>query len=179
MSKSFKLQTPRGEREIGGDAPTFVIAEVSANHNQNLEKAIEIVHAAAGAGADAVKFQTYTPDTLTIDCDKNGFVMEGDENPWKGAKLYDLYKTAYTPWEWLPQLKEEAEKVGLFFFSTVYDITAVDYMENMNVGMYKIASYEVSHIPLLRRVAKTGKPVIMSIGFATEEEAKLGIDTLK
>lgn len=176
---SFTIKTSKGGRQIGGDAPTFVIAEVSANHNQKLEKAIEIVHAVAEAGADAVKFQTYTPDTLTIDCDKNGFVMEGDENPWKGAKLYDLYKTAYTPWEWLPQLKEEAEKVGLFFFSTVYDITATDFMEKMDVGMYKIASYEVPHIPLLRRVAKTGKPVIMSIGFATEEEARLGIDTLR
>ncbi len=176
---SFILKTPKGDREVGGDAPCFVIAEVSANHNQKLDKAIEVIHAAAAAGADAVKFQTYTPDTLTIDCDKTGFVMQGDENPWKGWKLYDLYKKAYTPWDWLPQLKEEAEKAGVFFFSTVYDLTSVDFMEKIDVGMYKIASYEVPHIPLLKKVAKTGKPVLMSVGFANEEEIDLAIKTLR
>ena len=177
--KSFTIKTPKGDRQIGGGAPCFIVAEVSANHNQKLDKAIAIVHAAAAAGADAVKFQTYTPDTLTIDCDKSAFIFEGDENPWKGSKLYDLYKIAYTPWDWLPQLKKEAEHVGLVFFSSVFDATAVDFMESIGVELYKIGSYEVQHLPLLKRVGETGKPVILSIGYASREEVELAVKTLR
>jgi len=165
----------------GEGEPCFVIAEVSCNHRQDYEEAERIVRAAAEAGADAVKLQTYTADTLTLNSREKWFFLSGDDTPgtWKRKSLYDLYGEAYTPWEWQPKLKALAESLGLLFFSTPFDETAVDFLEEMNVSCYKIASYEATHIPLLKKVAKTGKPVIMSIGLANLPEVELSVKTLK
>ncbi len=179
--KSFTIKTPKGLRKIGAGHPCFVIAEMSANHGQNYEKAVEIVKAAAEAGADAIKLQTYTPDTMSIDSDKPWFFVGGKENPeaWKGKNFYNLYKTAFTPWEWHAKLKKLAESLGMVFFSTPYDATAVDFLDKLNVPLIKVASYEATDIPLLTKIAKTGRPVIMSVGFATLPEIKLSIETLR
>ena len=150
------------------DDPVFVIAEMSANHGRDIDVAVRIMEAARDAGADAVKVQTYTPDTLTIDCDNEHFIIKG--TPWDGQSLYDLYREAFTPWDWQPRLKEVAEDLGLVFFSTPFDSTAVDFLEDMDVPLYKIASFENVDLPLIRLVASTGKPVIMSTGMASEEE---------
>ncbi len=156
-------------RGIGADNPTYVIAEISANHNQDFEQAVMLVRAAKEAGADAVKLQTYTPDTLTIDCDNEYFHI-GKGTIWEGRTLYDLYKEAYTPWEWQPKLKEVADDLQLHFFSTPFDFTAVDFLEEMDVPAYKIASFELIDLGLIRKVAATGKPVILSTGMATLSE---------
>lgn len=168
-------------RPVGAGEPTFVIVEVSANHNQKYEEAEAIVHAAKEAGADAVKLQTYTPDTMTIDSDKKWFHLSGEDTPelWKKENLYKLYGTACTPWEWQPKLKKLAEDLGLIFFSTPFDETAVDFLEEMDVPCYKIASYEATDIPLLKKIASTGKPVIMSIGFANLDEVEDAVATLR
>ena len=181
MGKSFVIPTPRGPRTIGRGGSCFIVAEMSGNHHQDYNKAVEIIRAAAKAGADAIKIQTYTPDTMTIDCDKEWFMVKGKDQPdtWKGQKLYDLYKTAYTPWEWGADLKKLAENLGLVFFSTPFDSTAVDFLEKLDVPCYKIASYEAADVLLLRRVAQTGKPVIMSAGFATRDEVDLAVSTLR
>lgn len=177
----IKIQTPKGERMIGNGYPCFIVAEMSGNHNHDYDKAVEIVQAAAAAGADAIKLQTYTPDTITIDCDSPVFIVDNKDNPdiWKGENLYSLYKTAYTPWEWQPKLQKVAEDAGIVLFSTPFDPTSVNFLENMNVPMYKIASYEATDLVVLRAVAKTGKPVIMSVGFATKEEVAWAIQTLR
>lgn len=178
---SFTIQTPRGPRRIGIDEPCFIIAEMSGNHKLNFDKAVAIIKAVAAAGADAIKIQTYTPDTLTIDCDKEWFMVKGKDQPdnWQGQKLYDLYKTAYTPLEWDAPLQKIAEAEGLVFFSTPYDVAGVDLLESLNVPLYKIASYETTDVLLLRRVAQTGKPVIMSVGFASQEEVESALATLR
>ncbi|PIT86548.1 MAG: pseudaminic acid synthase [Candidatus Magasanikbacteria bacterium CG10_big_fil_rev_8_21_14_0_10_43_6] len=178
---SIIIQTPKGERTIGTGHPCFIIAEMSGNHNHDYNKAVEIIHAAAAAGADAVKLQTYTPDTMTIDCDKPAFTVNNEDNPdlWKGKNLHALYQTAYTPWEWQPKLQHVAKEAGIVLFSTPFDPTAVDFLEDMHVPLYKIASYEATDLVLLRAVAKTGKPVIMSVGFATLEEVTWAIQTLR
>lgn len=171
-----------GKCVIGEWHPCFIVAEVSCNHHQKYDEAVAIIRAAKEAGADAVKLQTYTPDTMTIDCDKKWFFLGGDDTPgsWKGKNLYALYETAYTPWEWQPKLKRVAEELGIVLFSTPFDPSAVDFLENeVNPPCYKIASYEATHIPLLRRVAKTGKPVIISVGFASLQETEEAVDTLK
>jgi pseudaminic acid synthase len=155
-------------RKIGGEASVYVVAEMSANHNQNFDRAVQIVEAAAEAGADAVKLQTYRPDTITIDSDKEPFQIK--EGPWKGRTLYDLYEKAYTPWDWQPKLQEIAHDHGLDLFSSPFDPTAVDFLEEMDVPVYKIASFENVDLPLIRRVAETGKPIIMSTGMATLAE---------
>ena len=134
-----------GKRTISAASPTFIVAEISANHNQNYDRAVEIIHAAAEAGADAVKLQTYTADTLTIDCHDDCFMNKG--GLWDGISEYDLYKQAYTPWEWQPKLIEEAHKLGMECFSSPFDFTAVDFLEELNVPAYKIASYEINDIP--------------------------------
>lgn len=169
------------KRTIGVGHPCFIIAELSGNHHQKYEEAVELVNAAAEAGADAVKLQTYTPDTLTLDFDQPWFMVKGKDQPdsWKGRKLYELYQTAYTPWEWQPKLKKIAEDLGLIFFSTPFDESAVNFLEEMNVPCYKVASYEVVHIPLLRAIARTGKPVIISVGFASLEEVTLAVKMLQ
>ncbi len=171
-----------GNRMVGEGYPCFIVAEVSSNHQQNYDLAVEIIKSAAAAGADAVKMQTYTPDTITIDSHKPWFLVGGKDNPesWKGGKsFYDLYQTTFCPWEWQPKLKKLAEELGMMFFSTPFDDTAVDFLETLDVPCYKIASYEATDIPLLKRVAKTGKPIIMSVGFASPEEIDYSVSILR
>jgi len=154
------------DRKIGNGYPVYIVAEISANHNQKFDQAVELIKAAKEAGADAVKFQTYTPDTLTIKSDRPEFRIGGG-TLWDGITLYDLYAEAYTPWEWQPKLKEVAEELGLDFFSTAFDPTAVDFLEEMGVPVHKIASFEIVDIPLIEKMARTGKPLIVSTGMAT------------
>ena len=156
---------------------TYIIAELSANHNGSIERAEAIVRAAAVAGADAVKLQTYTADTMTIPCDNEYFRIKG--TLWDGKTLYDLYKEAYTPWEWQPRLKALANDLGMDCFSTPFDATAVDFLEGMNVPCHKVASFEVVDIPLLKKIAATGKPVIMSTGMASLAEIDEAVTTLR
>lgn len=165
-------------RLIGPNYPTYIIAEMSANHNQDFEQALKILEAAKESGADAVKLQTYTPDTITIDCDKAHFQI-GQGTIWAGRNLYDLYGEAYTPWEWQPKLKEIANDLGLDLFSTPFDHSAVDFLEKMKVPAYKVASFEVVDLPLIRRIAQTGKPMIMSTGMATVAEIDEAVRTAR
>ena len=157
------------QRQIGALHRAYIIAEMSANHGQSFDQAVRIVEAAKEAGADAVKLQTYTPDTLTINCGNDYFQIK-QGTLWEGRKLYDLYGEAYTPWEWQPKLKEIANGLGMDLFSTPFDFSAVDFLERMDVPAYKIASFELVDLPLIRRVAQTGKPLIMSTGMATLDE---------
>lgn len=175
MGKNIKI----GKREVGRGRPTFIIAEMSGNHNHDIKRAYAIIDAAADAGADAVKLQTYTPDTITIDCDNKYFVVGGDNPDWKGKTLHQLYGEAYTPWEWQPKLNEYAESKGLICFSAPFDVTAVDFLEKMGMPLYKVASAELVDIPLLERIGKTKKPVIMSRGMASKEEVASALKTLK
>lgn len=163
-----------GNEKIGKTSPVFIIAELSANHNGSLETAIETIKAAKRSGADAVKFQTYTADTITIDCNKEDFIIKG--TIWEGKKLYELYQEAYTPWEWHKILFDTAKKEGLVCFSSPFDKTAVDFLENLKVPAYKIASFEITDIPLIEYVASKGKPVIISTGIATQEDIELALD---
>jgi N-acetylneuraminate synthase len=156
-----------GDRPVGRDAPPFIIAEMSGNHNQSLDRALEIVAAAASAGAHAIKLQTYTADTITLDVRKSEFIITDEASLWKGRNLHDLYKQAHTPWEWHAPIMERARKLGLICFSSPFDETAVDFLESLDVPAYKIASFENNHLPLIRRVSQTGKPIIMSTGLAT------------
>jgi pseudaminic acid synthase len=158
-----------GGRTIGSGAPCYVIAELSANHNQSLDKAEQILRAAKDAGADAVKLQTYTADTLTLDSTKACFRITGG-TLWDGRTLHDLYQEAYTPWEWQPKLKVMAEELGMHLFSSAFDGSAVDFLEQMNVPAHKVASCELVDIGLIQKMASTGKPLIMSTGMASEEE---------
>jgi N-acetylneuraminate synthase len=153
---------------ISSDLPPFIIAELSANHNGSLERALESITVAKQCGADAVKIQTYTADTMTIDCDLPDFVIKG--GLWDGYKLYDLYKWAQTPYEWHKPIFEHAKKEGITLFSTPFDETAVDLLESLDTPAYKIASFELTDLPLIQYVAKTGKPMIVSTGMATENE---------
>ena len=155
----------------------LLVAELSANHNQNIERAEASVRAAAAAGADAVKLQTYTADTLTIPCDNEYFRIKG--TLWEGCTLHDLYQEAYTPWEWHPRLMALANELGMVCFSTPFDATAVDFLENLNVPCHKVASFEVVDIPLLKKIASTGKPVIMSTGMATLAEIDEAVRILR
>ena len=155
--------------EIGKENKVFIIAELSANHNQNFDLAVESIKAAKECGADAIKLQTYTADTLTIDSDKDYFKIR-QQTIWDGITLYKLYQQAYTPWEWQPKLKKVAEDLGLICFSTPFDKSAVDFLEKMNVPAYKIASFEIVDIPLIEYAASKGKPVIISTGIASEDE---------
>ncbi|MDO8291964.1 MAG: pseudaminic acid synthase [Gallionella sp.] len=157
-------------RNIGPNHPPFVIAEMSGNHNQSLERALEIVEAAAKTGAHALKIQTYTPDTMTIDLDEREFHISDPNSLWAGASLYKLYGEAYTPWEWHKPIFDRARELGIIAFSTPFDDTAVDFLESLNVPCYKIASFENTDLPLIRRVAATGKPLIISTGMATVSE---------
>lgn len=154
-------------RVIGPNHPPFIIAEMSGNHNQSLERALEIVEAAARAGAHAIKIQTYTPDTMTLDLNEREFHIGDSESLWAGRSLYDLYGEAYTPWEWHKPIFDRARELGIIAFSTPFDSTAVNFLEDLNVPCYKIASFENTDLPLIRRVAATGKPVIISTGMAS------------
>lgn len=156
---------------------TYIIAEMSANHAGSIENAKEIIHAAKEAGADCIKIQTYTPDTLTIDCDNEYFqIVKGT---WNGENLYQLYQKAYTPWEWQAELKQEAQKIGLDFFSTPFDKTAVDFLEEIGIEFYKIASFEMVDIPLIEYVASKGKPIIMSTGMGTLAEINDAVEAVR
>jgi pseudaminic acid synthase len=157
-------------RKVGADETPFVIAEMSGNHNQSLERALEIVEAAAKTGAHALKIQTYTPDTMTIDLDEREFHIGDPKSLWAGASLYKLYGEAYTPWEWHKPIFDRARELGMIPFSTPFDDTAVDFLESLDVPCYKIASFENTDLPLIRRVAATGKPLIISTGMATVAE---------
>jgi len=156
-------------RAIGPGHSVYVIAEMSANHGQDEAVAVRLVHAAHDAGADALKLQTYTPDTITIRSEAPAF-RAGKDSLWAGTTLYDLYQGAYTPWEWQPRLKRLAESLGLDCFSSPFDPTAVDFLETMNVPAYKVASFELVDLPLIRHIAATGKPMILSTGMASEDE---------
>ena len=156
--------------DIGMANRPFIIAEMSGNHNQSLERALEIVAAAAKSGAHAVKLQTYTAETMTLALDQGEFFIDDPESPWKGTSLYDLYRQAHTPWEWHAPIMRRARELGMECFSTPFDETAVDFLESLAVPCYKIASFENTDIPLIRRVAATGKPMIISTGMASIAE---------
>lgn len=166
-----------GDFNIGSNSPCFIIAELSANHNGSLDIALQTVRAAKRAGADAIKLQTYTPDTMTIPSTKEDFIIKG--TIWNNQNLHDLYKTAFTPWEWHKALFDCAEEEGLICFSSPFDFTAVDFLEKLNVPAYKIASFEITDIPLIRYVASKGKPVILSTGIATMEDINLALATCR
>lgn len=168
MAKNYGIEICG--RRIGLDATPFVIAEMSGNHNHSLERALEIVESAARSGAHALKIQTYTPDTMTLDLDEREFHIGDPENPWAGTSLYQLYAKAYTPWEWHQPIFERAAELGLIVFSTPFDDTSIDFLETLNVPCYKIASFENTDLPLIRRAASTGKPLIISTGMATLAE---------
>ena len=158
------------DRLIGLDQPPLIIAEMSGNHNRSLERALAIVKAAAESGAHAVKLQTYTPDTMTIDLDEREFHISDSTSLWAGTSLYRLYGEAYTPWNWHKPIMERARELGMFAFSTPFDESAVDFLESLGVPCYKIASFENTDLPLIRRVARTGKPMIIATGMATAAE---------
>lgn len=166
-----------GDYEIGGNNPSFIIAELSANHNGSLETALETVRAAKRAGADCIKLQTYTADTITIDSRLDDFLIKG--TIWDGRNLYELYQEAYTPWEWHAEIMKAAQEEGLICFSSPFDPTSVDFLEELNVPAYKIASFEITDIPLIEYVASKGKPVIMSTGIATLEDIELALDACR
>jgi pseudaminic acid synthase len=168
-----------GTKIVGEENPCIIVADLSTNHNQQLELAVETIRAAKRAGADAIKLQTYTPDTITIDCDNEYFsdILKG--TIWEGQKLYDLYKTAFTPWEWHEELFRIAREEGLICFSSPFDKTAVDFLEQFNPPAYKIASFEIRDIPLIEYTAQKGKPMIISTGIATLEDIELAVKTCR
>lgn len=165
------------ERLVGEGQPAYIIAEMSGNHAGSIERAKEIIRVAKECGADCIKIQTYTPDTITIDCDNPYFHI--DNGTWEGENLYSLYGKAYTPWEWQKELKEEADRVGIDFFSTPFDKTAVDFLEEIGMTFYKIASFELTDIPLLRYVAEKGKPMILSTGMSSYAEIQEAVETIR
>jgi len=166
-----------GNFTINNNSSVFIIAELSANHNGSIDTAIATIRAAKRAGADCIKLQTYTADTMTIDCDKEDFIIKG--TIWEGANLYKLYQEAYTPWEWHKQLFEVAAEEGLVCFSSPFDKTAVDLLESLDTPAYKIASFEITDIPLIEYVASKGKPIILSTGIATAEDIELALDACR
>jgi len=173
MTTEFKI----GDRKIGGESPPFIIAELSGNHNGSIERAKEIIFAAKKCGADAIKLQTYTADTITIDCNEEDFIVKG--GLWDGYKLYDLYKLAQTPFEWHKELFDYAKSLNILIFSTPFDESAVDLLEKLKTPAYKIASFELIDLPLIRYVAKTGKPMIMSTGMANEREIEEAVEVAR
>jgi N-acetylneuraminate synthase len=159
-----------GNIKIGVNQQPFIIAEMSGNHNQSLKRAIELVDAAYIAGVQALKLQTYTADTITLDINTNDFFINDNDSLWNGSSLHDLYKKAHTPWEWHKPIMERANELGMLCFSSPFDESAVDFLEDLNVPAYKIASFENNHLPLIRKAASTGKPIIISTGMATLAE---------
>ncbi len=168
-----------GGRKIGAGHPPFIIAEMSGNHNHSLDRAMKIVEEAAGAGAHAMKLQTYTADTITLDIDDGEFSIDDPSSPWKGNSLYKLYEKAYTPWEWHRPLLDRCRELGMIGFSTPFDATAVDFLEELDVPCYKVASFENVDLPLIRKIARTGKPVIMSTGMATVAQLDEAVRALR
>lgn len=172
--KQLKRQFKIDGRVVGDNSPTYIIAEMSANHGQDLEKAKDLVYAAKEAGADAIKLQSYRADTLTMDCKSDHFFIK--EGMWKGQYLYDLYESAHMPWEWHEILISLSRKIGITCFSSPFDVSSIELLESLNVPAYKIASPEIIDIPLIRRVAQTGKPLIISTGSATIAEINEALD---
>lgn len=168
-----------GKRDIGPSARPYLIAEMSGNHNQSLDRALEIVDAAAASGADAIKLQTYTAETMTLNVDAPGFVIDDPDSLWFGRQLYDLYDEAHTPWEWHAPIMERAASHGMDCFSTPFDDSAVDFLEGLGAPAYKIASFEATDLPLIRKVARTGKPIILSTGMATVAEIDEAVQTAR
>ena len=166
-------------RTVGKTASPLIIAEMSGNHNQSLERALKIVDAAAKTGAHALKIQTYTPDTMTLDLDEREFHIRDPNSPWAGTSLYKLYGEAYTPWEWHEELFRVANEEGLICFSSPFDPTSVEFLEGLNCPVYKIASFEITDIPLIELVASKGKPIIISTGIATEDDIELALDACR
>lgn len=166
-----------GDRLVGKDQPAYIIAEMSANHAGNKERALEIIRAAKDAGSDCVKVQTYTPGTMTLDSEKKWFKI--DKGTWEGENLFSLYQKAYTPWEWHEELKKEAERINIDFFSTPYENTAVDFLEDLGVEFYKVASFSITNLPFLKYLAKKDKPIIMSTGMATLAEIDEAVRTIR
>jgi len=165
--------------KIGKNYPPFIVAEISGNHNQKLSRALDLVDAAADCGVHALKLQTYTPDTITLNVRNKDFMIEGKDSLWSGENLYDLYEKAHTPWEWHKPIIEHAIKKGLICFSSPFDETAVDFLEELNMPAYKIASFENNHLPLIKKTAATGKPLIISTGMASVEELSRAVRTAK
>lgn len=168
-----------GPINIGTGFKPFVIAELSGNHNQSLDRAIKLVELAAEAGADAIKLQTYTADTITLDSDLPDFLISDKNSLWNGSKLYDLYNRAHTPWEWHEPIFKVAQRLGLSCFSSPFDETAVDFLQSLSVPAFKIASFEINHIPLIKKVASTGKPLIISTGMASLSDIDLAVNTAR
>lgn len=168
-----------GKYTIGQNHPPFLIAEMSGNHNHSLDRAMAIVDAAAASGAHALKIQTYTPDTMTLNISEGEFFISDPKSLWKGKSLFELYAEAMTPWEWHKPIKERCEKHGMLFFSTPFDFTAVDFLEELGVEFYKIASFENTDLRLIKRVAETGKPILISTGMANEEELAEMVEAAK
>lgn len=166
-------------RNIGKNKPPFIIAEMSGNHNQSLHRALAIVDAAAKAGVHGLKIQTYTADTMTLDLDENEFFISDSNSLWSGTSLYKLYQEAYTPWEWHQAIFDRAHELGLIAFSTPFDETAVDFLESLNVPCYKVASFENTDLPLIRKIAATGKPMLISTGMATIAELDEAVRTAR
>jgi N-acetylneuraminate synthase len=167
------------DRVIGQGEPPYVIAEMSGNHNQSLKRALEIVEAAAATGVDALKLQTYTAETMTLDSAASAFVVQDEKSLWQGQSLHDLYTRAHTPWEWHEPIFRRCRELGLAVFSTPFDATALDFLESLDAPAYKIASFENTDLPLIRRVAATGKPVIISTGMATLGELDAAVSTAR
>lgn len=174
MEKQIKI----GNRIISENSPAYIVAEMSGNHNMDFGRAKEIIKAAKEAGADAVKIQTYTADTITIDCDRPEFQTQKG-GLWEGMTLYELYKKAYTPWEWQNDLKKYADELEIDLFSSPFDLTSIDFLENIGVPAYKVASFEINDIPMIKKIANTGKPVIISTGIAYMEDIDLAVRTCK
>lgn len=168
-----------GQRDIGMQSPPFLIAEMSGNHNQSLERALAIVDAAASAGAHAIKLQTFTPDAMTLDIAEGEFFIGDPASPWRGSSLHALYSVAMTPWEWHEPIMKRARQHGLACFSSPFDDTAIDFLESLDVPAYKIASFENIHLPLIRRAASTGKPLIISTGMASAAELSEAVETAR
>ena len=175
----FSNLFPIEDRQIGINQPPFIIAEMSGNHNQNIDKAIKLVDAAHQAGADAIKLQTYTPDTITLNDNGEDFQIRDEKSLWKGQNLHELYSKAYTPWDWHPKIMDHAKKLGLTCFSSPFDETAIDFLETLNVPAYKIASFENNHIPLIKKAAATGKPIVISTGMSSLEDLDRIIHAVK
>jgi N-acetylneuraminate synthase len=174
MTRKFRI----AGRTLGAGSPVYIVAELSANHRNRFDEAARLVHAAKEAGADAVKLQTYTPDTLTLRSDKEPFRIRGG-TLWDGRTLYDLYREASMPWEWQPKLKDIAAELGLDFFSSAFDATAVDFLEQIGVPVHKVASLEIVDLPLIRKMAATGKPLIISTGTAILEEIREAVEAAR